>query len=293
MGGALRAILAMGLLVQSSPSPTARGPLDEAELVALIHSGVSEVRLQTLLKRFGVDFPAAPQALQVLQAAGAGASTLELVQDLAPRPKPRAPSPYPTHVSPLEPEMVLIHKEPRNDFYLSRLEITNRRYLEYVKRSGRPRPDQPFWGVPDEYPVVNVSWYDAVSFCRWLSLETGRTYRLPTEAEWEYAARGHQIRRLYPWGDDEPKGRACFGTGQACPVGRFAPNAYGLFDMVGGVAEWCQDPVEPGSKIHVVRGGSWTDPPGKPELLTIERREQRLEADRFRNDVGFRVARDP
>jgi formylglycine-generating enzyme required for sulfatase activity len=294
MGAFVWGILAVMMLAGPSPSPSGRGPLTEPELVMLLHAGVSETRLQTLVRRHGVDFVANPQALQVLQAAGAGEETLDLVREVAPKPKtPPPPSPSPTRVSPLEPEMVLVHKGPGGDFYLSKYEITNGRYLEYLKRAGRPLPEQPYWASSNEYPVVNVSWYDAVSFCKWLSLETGKRYRLPTESEWDYAARGGQIRRLYPWGDEPPNGRACFGAGKPCAVGQFPPNAYGLYDMAGGVAEWCQDAAEPGSKVHVVRGGAWTAPPGKPEFLIIDRREQRLEEDRSRNDVGFRVARDP
>jgi formylglycine-generating enzyme required for sulfatase activity len=170
--------------------------------------------------------------------------------------------------------------------------ITNRQYLGFCKRSGQRPPVAPFWELKDDYPVVNVSWYEAVQFCRWLSLETGRSYRLPTEAEWEFAARGGQVRRLYPWGDDPPQGRACFGTGRACPAGAFPPNPYGLYDMAGGVAQWCEDLFETGGKARVLRGSGWTTPPGKVELLVVERRD-RLEPERSRNDVGFRVVRQP
>ncbi|MBI3932404.1 MAG: SUMF1/EgtB/PvdO family nonheme iron enzyme [Acidobacteria bacterium] len=188
--------------------------------------------------------------------------------------------------------MVLVPGGPRGDVYVSRSEITNRQYLAFCQRSGRPRPPAPFWGLVQELPVVNVSWYDAVTFSRWLSAESGRVYRLPTEAEWEHAARGGLVHRLYPWGDEEPRGRSCFATGALCPVGSFRPNGYGLYDMAGGVAEWCHDLHEGGGKARVVRGGSWASPEGSPEVLQVQRRD-RLDPARVRNDVGFRVVRDP
>src|SRR6185503_12028323 len=92
----------------------------------------------------------------------------------------RPPTTQPGSSSPLEPEMVLIPGGPRGDFYLGRYEVTNRQYRVYCTRMGRPLPPPPFWGRPDDFPVVNVTWHDAETFCRWLSLETHRAYRLPT-----------------------------------------------------------------------------------------------------------------
>ena len=129
----------------------------------------------------------------------------------------------------------------------------------------------------DEHPVVNVSWNDAVAFAAWLSRKEGRTYRLPTEAEWEYACRAGTTTR-YSSGDD-PEGLAAVGNvggkGTA-PVGRYNPNAWGLFDMHGNVWEWCSDgyaadyykrsPVDDpqgaeGAADRVARGGGWSDGP--------------------------------
>jgi formylglycine-generating enzyme required for sulfatase activity len=154
------------------------------------------------------------------------------------------------------------------------------------------------WKTPgfdqqETHPVTCVSWDDAVAFCHWLSREEGRTYRLPTEAEWEYACRAG-TDTLFFWGDDPddgqgylngadetgtPEGRAWsykfnFKDGYATtsPVGRFKPNAFGLCDMLGNVWEWCSDwwgsgysgesPVDdpPGAAAglgRVSRGGSW------------------------------------
>ena len=146
----------------------------------------------------------------------------------------------------------------------------------------------------DEHPVVNVSWNDAQKFCGWLSRTDRRTYRLPTEAEWEYAARGGTTT-LYPSGDDpesivkignifdatakakfdfEGSLKASDGYVFTAPVGRFAANGFGLYDVTGNVWEWCEDvydtksyasrsglTIDPkvvtGSESRVLRGGSW------------------------------------
>ena len=147
----------------------------------------------------------------------------------------------------------------------------------------------------DEHPVVNVTWNDAVAFCKWLSRKEGKTYRLPTEAEWEYACRGGTTS-LYQTGDD-PNGLAAVGNTAdqtakdkwtnyqtfdylsvrdgyvfSAPVGRYRPNSFGLYDMHGNVFEWCQDwydggyygkspSADPGGpssgSSRVLRGGSW------------------------------------
>ncbi len=99
----------------------------------------------------------------------------------------------------------------------------------------------------DTKPVINVSWDDAQTYVAWLSKMTGQTYRLLTEAEWEYAARAGTTTAYY-WGDDIGKNNAnCNGCGsewdakQTSPVGSFKPNAFGLYDMAGNVWQWVQD----------------------------------------------------
>ncbi len=152
----------------------------------------------------------------------------------------------------------------------------------------------PGFAQTDAHPVVNVTWNDAVAMARWLSEREGVTYRLPTEAEWEYAARAGS-RTRYPGGDDPqvllrsantfdretalrwPRWRDQAGHGSdghafTAPVGSYAPNAFGLYDMIGNVWEWCadwyaedyyrrsptDDPAGPASgKVRVRRGGSW------------------------------------
>ena len=133
----------------------------------------------------------------------------------------------------------------------------------------------------DDRPVVNVSWNDARAYCSWLSGKEGRRYRLPTEAEWEHACRAGSAGR-YSWGDDAATQnehswtRANAGGGGPHPVAQLKPNAWGLYDMLGNVYEYCQDvfvaaPYDPAQSVdpkgpemgesRVVRSGSWgTDP---------------------------------
>jgi sulfatase modifying factor 1 len=185
----------------------------------------------------------------------------------------------------------------------------------------------------DRHPVVNVNWHDARAFCRWLSKKEGHTYRLPAEAEWEYACRagttarftaGEAVKDLKPlanlgdrtlagkWDTEtvkryglDPK-KITFvpwedGFAFTAPVGRFRPNAFGLYDMLGNAGEFCRDgyaadyykdspkvdPAGPGKKRtgHVVRGGTFLNGP------TLVRTSSRVECpDAYRNYViGFRV----
>lgn len=114
------------------------------------------------------------------------------------------------------------------------------------------------WRIQEDQPVVFVSWNDAVAFCKWLTRKEKRTYRLPTEAEWERACRGGSVWRRYPWGDRLPGDRdSNFGDGESklpeslttvndgyqyvSPVGSYPANGYGLYDMSGNVMEWIED----------------------------------------------------
>ena len=124
----------------------------------------------------------------------------------------------------------------------------------------------------DDQPVNQVTWNEAVDFCQRLSKKDGKTYRLPTEAEWEYACRAGTTTRFYTGDDDADLNQAAWYSGnceQTHPVGQKQPNAWGLYDMHGNVREWCSDfygpyegdtvdPKGPTSGVpHVLRGGSW------------------------------------
>jgi formylglycine-generating enzyme required for sulfatase activity len=131
-------------------------------------------------------------------------------------------------------------------FGMSRYEITFDQYDEFAKATGRDLPDDEGFGR-GRRPVIRVSWNDAVDYTAWLTQQTGKHYRLPTEAEWEYAARGG-TETLYWWGNEKKQGLAnCIGCGtqwdtkQTAPVGSFRPNPFGLYDTAGNVSEWVQD----------------------------------------------------
>lgn len=203
----------------------------------------------------------------------------------------------------------------------------------YDERSGAMRDDSSAsWQddyagrkAEDNLPVVNVSWNDAVAYARWLSERTGKHYRLPSEAEFEYALRGGTSSR-YWWGDGTPEREVENLTGSAdrsrsgrrwsnafrgyrdgywgpAPVMRFAANPFGLYDMDGNVSEWVADCwhdnyirapddgsawINPGCRVHVLRGGSWGS---SPDQVTSAYR-QGADGEVRSGRVGFRVVRE-
>jgi len=162
-------------------------------------------------------------------------------------------------------------------FAISRFEVT---FEEWDACSdgggcGTYVPNDSGWGRGKQ-PVISISWNDAKAYVIWLSARTGKSYRLPSEAEWEYAAQAGSTQR-FPWGDGIDSTTANYGTlyERTLPVGSFEPNAFGLYDVIGNVAEWVSDcyasdayrthvdyPAPVGdlndSCNRVVRGGSWT-----------------------------------
>ena len=171
-----------------------------------------------------------------------------------------------------------IHRVWVDGFLLGKFPVTNREYATFVEASRASEP--PFWRQemfldPDK-PVVGVSWNDALSYCDWLSECSGKPFRLPTEAEWERAARGGLEEKLYPWGDDPLSGRPNAGydvaTGGPDRVGMGEPNGFYLYAMSEGVHEWCGDFYDPNyyrispernpqgppaGQRRASRGGSW------------------------------------
>jgi formylglycine-generating enzyme required for sulfatase activity len=167
------------------------------------------------------------------------------------------------------------HKVTLDPYWMDNTEVTNGEYAKFVSATRRKTPYH--WAngtVPkgeEAFPVYNVDWEDASAFCTWAEK------RLPTEAEWERAARAGAEGFSYPWGDKIDTKQARFGIQSGPgPVAQFPANAYGLFDMIGGVSEWCWDwfdreyyrsspsanprGPEKGS-YKVIRGGAWSDPP--------------------------------
>jgi formylglycine-generating enzyme required for sulfatase activity len=177
-----------------------------------------------------------------------------------------------------------------------------------VKEGGcKTNPSDAGWGRGNR-PVINVSWNDAKEYVAWLSKKTGKSYRLLSEAEWEYAARAGTAAKYY-WGDDIGKGNAnCDGCGsqwdgkQTAPMGSFKPNPWGLYDMAGNVWQWVEDcwhdnyngapkdgspAIEISGCPRVLRGGSWNDDPLSPRAAWRIRSNAELRSYGF----GFRVAR--
>jgi formylglycine-generating enzyme required for sulfatase activity len=200
-------------------------------------------------------------------------------------------------------------------FAVSKFEITFAEWDACVAAGGcrSYRPGDEGWGRGTS-PAINISWEDAKAYAGWLSAKTGKTYRLLSEAEWEYAARAGTVA-AYPYADGLSPAKANYdastdGTGRSdvnrqrtVPVGSFQPNAFGLFDMQGNVSEWVEDcwnddytaaaPTDGSAwlagdcKGHVVRGGSWEDSASE---LRSAARTGGAKDDRFYTD-GVRVAR--
>ncbi|SER74380.1 Formylglycine-generating enzyme, required for sulfatase activity, contains SUMF1/FGE domain [Nitrosomonas sp. Nm51] len=172
-------------------------------------------------------------------------------------------------------------------FHLGATEVTYKQYDYYVWQQHRQNNTQVAFpntakGGRGNRPVVNINWFEATAYVSWLGEQIHMQCRLPTEAEWEYAARGG-TQTVYPWGDDVSKNNAnCDGCGsqwdkkESAPVGSFAANAFGLYDMSGNVWEWtcsnwreqfdgseqsCNDDIND-TQYRVLRGGSWFDNPG-------------------------------
>ena len=239
-------------------------------------------------------------------------------------------------------------------FYLQSTEVTNSQFARFVKATGYKTeaetggggwvktkkgkyertkgadwrhpfgPDSSISGK-ERHPVLQVSWNDAQAFIKWLKRTQGKGYRLPSEAEWEYACRGGKAGENYSWGDKLPSSRKVAnltdrsyarkypgfyhvknyddGYAETAPTASFEPNGFGLYDMLGNVWEWCsdwfdqnyynnspiRDPKGPGSgKYRVVRGGSWGSDPWFTRSASRSRFVPRVRS----NFTGFRVAKD-
>jgi len=128
------------------------------------------------------------------------------------------------------------HRVIVSPFRMARCQVTNADFAAFRK----------FEFADPALPVVSVSWFDAAAYCEWLAAQWKLPVRLPTEAEWEFAARGGFAQRLYPWGDALPAKQSDRWRDGPEPVGRGEPNGYGLFDMCQNVHEWCSDWYDPG-----------------------------------------------
>jgi formylglycine-generating enzyme required for sulfatase activity len=228
-----------------------------------------------------------------------------------------------------------VHRVHVDEFFIGRFPVTCDEYARFVRATGQPAPAvrglpliaaggrdamfkdlaQPYvWDRQEppagrgSHPVVLVTFEDAVAYCRWLSLTLKRVFRLPTEAEWEKAARGGADGQRYPWGNDIDPSRGNFLAEPALksqrgtrPTGTFAPNAYGLYDMAGNVWEWVADwygpdyyaisetknPTGPAhGQMRIVRGGAWVN-----DDMTMLRCAYRhkVPPDTYAYSIGFRI----
>jgi iron(II)-dependent oxidoreductase len=130
------------------------------------------------------------------------------------------------------------------EYRIGKFPVTNREYAEFIQQCNRTIPPEAGWNgltPPHEkldHPVVGVSWYDALAYCQWLTEKTERVYTLPSEAEWEKAARGNEEARPYPWGEWQEK-RCNHNSEDTTPIDAFPQQSdYGCYDMVGNVREW-------------------------------------------------------
>src|SRR5580765_2363545 len=129
-------------------------------------------------------------------------------------------------------------------YQLARTETTVGQWKVFCQNTGRRMPEAPWFGQKSEHPVVNISWDDAVAYCFWLSGKTGKHYRLPTEAEWEFAAKGGVKSKAYPYSGDKTADSVGWLSGKTSgtmAVAQKLPNEIGLYDMTGNVWEWCSD----------------------------------------------------
>ena len=206
----------------------------------------------------------------------------------------------------MRPQVLLddrpVHTVKLAAYYLDTHEVTQAQYAEFVKATKRATPYHWTGGVvpagTGAVPAYNVSWEDARGYCKW------RGRRLPTEAEWERAARGGLEAADYPWGDkyDAKQARHNTETGPA-EGGRHAPNGFGLYDMAGGISEWTADwfereyykrspaenPKGPETgSYRVIRGGAWSD---QGKRITVFFRNW-VRPTQKQPNIGFRCAKD-
>ena len=202
-----------------------------------------------------------------------------------------------------------VHQVSVAPFYISRFVITQAQWRAVTtlpKINGDLNPE-PLSGLSDNFkgeqlPIIEVTWYGAKEFCARLSLATGHIYRLPTEAEWEYACRAGTTTE-YNFGDEITQEQANYEGHLGCmsPAGKYPPNTFGLYDMHGNVWEWCEDtwhdsynraPTkgsawvdEDDDRFRVMRGGSWINHTGYCRSAYRNKEEP----DHLDYNVGFRV----
>jgi formylglycine-generating enzyme required for sulfatase activity len=206
------------------------------------------------------------------------------------------------------PDEVPRHDVTVQSFMVGVYEVTIDEYLRFANATNRSKPETE--GMDHKlHPVVDVAWDDALAYTRWLSKQTGKRYRLLSEAEWEYVARAGTTTSFW-WGTKAGESNAhCFdcksdfNTSKPAKIGTYQPNLFGLHDTAGNVFEWVhdcyhrnyQDAPADGSvweggdcDVRIVRGGAFRSP---ATSMRVENREK-FKSDKGQYNVGFRVARD-
>ena len=228
-----------------------------------------------------------------------------------------------------------VHTVRVRDFYLGKYEVSVREFAQFINETGyktdAEREGWSYWRDGDSWkkkngiywkhdvkgnlrpsseynhPVIHVSWNDATEYCKWLSKKTGKNFRLPTEAEWEYAASGSNKSRGYTYAGSNDLDEVAwyeFNSGSKThPVGQKEPNELGLYDMSGNVWEWCNDWYDPdyyknspgnnpkgpsSGSYRVLRGGSWNI---IPQFCRVANRLRYYPSNR-NSGFGFRLAHD-
>ena len=202
-----------------------------------------------------------------------------------------------------------VHNVTLSSFYISKYPVTFEEYDVFETETNHRRAFDEGWGRGNR-PVINVDWHDAVAYCNWLSKKTGKNYRLLTEAEWEYAARGGNQSRGYAYSGSNFADDVAWYAGSSNwtpktnPVGEKQPNELGLYDMSGNVWEWCSDvyhhytsdsqtnPTAAAGHSYdshrIYRGGSWNS--HEEEYCRVSYRNTGYSETRTYS-LGFRVAR--
>lgn len=194
-----------------------------------------------------------------------------------------------------------VHSVTLDNFYLDSKEVTVAQYQTFCTATNRAMPNSPDWGLVNNHPIVYVSWNDATAYAMW----AGK--RLPTEAEWEFAARGGNMSNGYEFSGSNTIGDVAWyylqSEGHTQAVGTKTPNELGLYDMSGNVYEWCSDwydgeyysvspsanPRGPASgEKHVLRGGSWYYVEYGCRVASRDKGTPAFISD----NVGFRCAKD-